>query len=115
MKTNPSISKIGSVVGGWFSQCRKNVPLAGLMLLAAGSAGAADSSAAATNSIADFSLEELANIQVTSVTCDFDLPHRFALENVRASFGKRVAVVWPKTPLRTKLNAESSNRSVIKR
>jgi len=115
MKTNSSIGKIESVVGGWSGQCRKNVPVAGFMLLAAGSAGAADSSAAATNSFADFSLEELINLQVTSVTREFDLPHRFALEDVRASSGKRVAVIGPKTPRRTKLNSESRNRSVIKR
>ena len=68
MKTNSSIGKIGAAVGGWFSRCRKNVPLAGLMLLAAGSAGASDSSAAATNSFTDLSLEELVNIHVTSVS-----------------------------------------------
>jgi len=68
MKTDPSIGKFGAAVGGWFNRCRRNVSLAGLLLFATGSAGAADSSAASTNSFADISLEELINIQVTSVS-----------------------------------------------
>jgi iron complex outermembrane receptor protein len=68
MKSNSPIGKIESVVRSWFNQCRKNVPLARLILLAACSVAAADSGPASTNSFADISLEELINIQVTSVS-----------------------------------------------
>ncbi len=68
MKSNPLLSKMETVARSWFNQCRKNVPLARLILLAACSAGAADSSPASTDSFTDISLEELINIQVTSVS-----------------------------------------------
>jgi iron complex outermembrane receptor protein len=68
MKSNPFIGKMRSAVRSWFDPCWKKVPFAGLILLATCSAGAADSGSAFTNSMADISLEELINIQVTSVS-----------------------------------------------
>jgi hypothetical protein len=66
VKANPFIGKMKSAVRSWFDPCRKKVPLAGLILLATGGAGAADFGSAATNSLADISLE-VAEYQVKAL------------------------------------------------
>jgi iron complex outermembrane receptor protein len=68
MKPNSFIGKIDSGVGNWFNQFWKKATFAGLMLLAANGAWAADATSPSTNSVADLSLEDLVNLKVTSVS-----------------------------------------------
>jgi len=68
MKMNLLTGKMDSGARGWLSQGQRNVSLAMFILLAACNIGTADSGSASTNSVAGISLEELINIQVTSVS-----------------------------------------------
>ena len=68
MKSNSPVCKINPDAGHWCNRFWNKASFAGFMLLVAGAIGAADAAPPSTNSVADISLEELINIQVTSVS-----------------------------------------------
>src|SRR5258706_9138817 len=58
----------GAGAANWFNRFWRTAALTGLMLLITCRLRAADAGSPATNSLADFSLEDLVNVKVTSVS-----------------------------------------------
>jgi iron complex outermembrane receptor protein len=58
----------GAGVANWFNRFWRTAALTGLTLLITFRLGAADTGSPSTNSLADFSLEDLVNVKVTSVS-----------------------------------------------